>query len=145
MKIRVEHDSAAENEVVLRCPFLDEEMLEVLSLLKARAQKLCVWQEEKELLFLAPAQVLYGESVEEKTFLYGETEVYRTALSLTELEARCEGVGFCRVGKSLVVNLNRIASLKSCAAGRIEAKMQNGERLIVSRHYAPLLRERLGL
>ena len=30
-------------------------------------------------------------------------------------------------------------------SGRIEASLENGERLVVSRHYAPLLRERLGL
>ncbi len=36
MKITVEHDPAAENEVVLRCALLDDEMLRVLSLLRER-------------------------------------------------------------------------------------------------------------
>ena len=43
------------------------------------------------------------------------------------------------------INLHRIRSLKSRTGGRIEASLENGERLVVSRHYAPLLRERLGL
>ena len=43
------------------------------------------------------------------------------------------------------INLHRIRSLKSRTSGRIEASLENGERLVVSRHYAPLLRERLGL
>lgn len=41
MKITVEHSQVEENEVVLRCPALDEEMLGVLSLLKSSLQKLC--------------------------------------------------------------------------------------------------------
>jgi DNA-binding LytR/AlgR family response regulator len=44
-----------------------------------------------------------------------------------------------------VVNLHRIRSLSSREAGRIEAILETGERLMVSRRYAPLLRERLGL
>ena len=36
MKITVEHADVAENEVILRCPALDEEILGVLSLLRDR-------------------------------------------------------------------------------------------------------------
>ena len=49
------------------------------------------------------------------------------------------------VSLSLIHILHRIRSLKSRTGGRIEASLENGERLVVSRHYAPLLRERLGL
>ncbi|MFR2855084.1 LytTR family transcriptional regulator DNA-binding domain-containing protein [Hungatella sp.] len=41
--------------------------------------------------------------------------------------------------------MHHIRSLKSMPAGRIEAVLETGEKLLVSRHYAPLLRERLGL
>lgn len=43
MKITIEHVPVEENEVILRCPVLDQEMLRVLSLLRSRLQKLCVW------------------------------------------------------------------------------------------------------
>lgn len=45
----------------------------------------------------------------------------------------------------MVVNLHGIRQLKSCAGSRIEATMRNGEKVIISRHYGPLLRERLGM
>ena len=70
---------------------------------------------------------------------------YQTALTLAELEGRYGELGYLRVSKSAVINLHRIRSLKSRTGGRIEASLENGERLVVSRHYAPLLRERLGL
>lgn len=78
-------------------------------------------------------------------FVYTGQSVYQTALGLGELESRYGGLGFFRAGKSSVVNLHRIRSLVSQGAGRIEATLETGEKLIVSRRYAPLLRERLGL
>ena len=44
-----------------------------------------------------------------------------------------------------MINLHHIRSLKSQPGGRIQATLETGEKLMVSRHYAPLLRERLGL
>lgn len=44
-----------------------------------------------------------------------------------------------------IVNLHRVRALKSQPGGRIEVTLETEERLVVSRHYAPLLRERLGL
>ena len=70
---------------------------------------------------------------------------HQTALTLAELEGRYGELGYLRVSKSAVINLHRIRSLKSRTGGRIEASLENGERLVVSRHYAPPLRERLGL
>lgn len=145
MKITLEQSPAAENEVVLRYAQLDQEMLRVLSLLRSGLQRLYVWDESRAVVLLPPEEAVYCESVEERTFVYTAAVVYQTALSLAELEGRYGGVGFCRVSKSAVANLRRIRSLKSCPAGRIEATLETGEKLLVSRHYAPLLRERLGL
>ena len=103
---------------------------------------------EKDLglpLLLSPDETLYCESVDEHTFLYTASAFYQTALTLAELEGRYGELGYLRVSKSAVINLHRIRSLKSRTSGRIEASLENGERLVVSRHYAPLLRERLGL
>lgn len=146
MKILVEHNNIEENEIIIRCKSIDEEILHVLALLKSRTQKIGVWKEEKDkLILLSPDSILYAESVDDKTFVYCENEIYQTAFNLGEFEARYEDVGFCRISKAMVINLHRISSLKSRAAGRIEAKIQNGEVLIVSRHYSPILRERLRL
>lgn len=145
MKITVEHAPVEENEIILRCERLDAEMLQVLALLEARNQRLYAWDADRSTIFLSPGEVLYAESVEEKAFLYCPQAVYQTPLTLAELEARCGPLGYQRVSRTMVVNLHRIRSLKSCAAARIAATMENGERIMVSRHYAPLLRERLGL
>ena len=145
MKITVEHCDTPENEVILRCRELDDKMLHVLALLRSGMQTLCAFTENREAVFLSPQEVMYAESVEERTWLYCEGAVWRTALTLAELESRYESLGFCRVSRSMVVNLHGIRQLKSCAGSRIEAIMRNGEKVMISRHYGPLLRERLGM
>ena len=113
MKITVEHTTDGENEVILRCKELDDEMLRLLALIRSGMQKLLVWNEQRETLPLNVAEVVYCETVEEKTFVYTDGGMYQTALSLAELEDRWESMGLLRCGKSCVVNLYAIRRLRS--------------------------------
>ena len=69
----------------------------------------------------------------------------RSDPALAELEERWAATGLLRYGKSCVVNLYAIRRLRSCGAGRIEAALTTGEKIMISRHYAPALREKLGM
>lgn len=144
MKIRVEHVPIEENEVVLRCKELDEEMLEIVSLLRERIAKLAVYK-DGETHMLTPADILYAESVDGKTFICTKENVYDTAGSLTQLEAAYEGTGMLRISKSQIVNLYKVESLKSLPNSRVQIVLQNGERLVVSRHYVQALKTKLGI
>ena len=84
MKITVEHKDVPENEIVLRCRELDDEMLHVLSLLRSGMQTICGWTEDRQMVFLCPGEVLYAESVDNRTWLYCEDAVRRTTLTLAE-------------------------------------------------------------
>ena len=117
----------------------------MLSLLRSGLQRLCVWDDSRRTTLLTPHEVVYCETVDDRVFVYTGRAMYQTALGLGELESRYGSLGFFRAGKSAVVNLHHICSLASREAGRIEAILETGERLMVSRRYAPLLRERLGL
>ncbi|GAA0114916.1 MULTISPECIES: LytTR family DNA-binding domain-containing protein [Clostridium] len=143
MKITVEHTDVEENEIILRCKSIDEEMLHILSLLKSRTQKLCVFKEKSELILLSPDSVFYCESVDEKVFVYTKEDVFQTGLNLAEIESSYSDVGFLRISKSIIINLHKIKSLKSYTSGRIEVYLKSNEKVIVSRHYAPILRQKL--
>ena len=78
-----------------------------------------------------------------KVFVYTEKAMYQITLGLSDLEGRWEEMGFFRCAKSVVINLNAVTSLRSCPGGRIEARMVTGEKVVVSRRYAPLLRARI--
>ncbi|WP_373127704.1 LytTR family DNA-binding domain-containing protein [Dielma fastidiosa] len=145
MKIKIEHGDYEENEILLRCREVDSEIMRIIAFLNLHTQKLSGWKSKEEITMLEFKDVYYAEALEDKTFLYTSKDVYQTALNLAEIEGRYESLGFLRISKSVVVNLYAIHSLKSALAGRIEIILKNQEKLIVSRHYAPLLRERIGL
>jgi DNA-binding LytR/AlgR family response regulator len=94
---------------------------------------------------VAPKDVFYFEAVDNKVFLYLEKEVYETKLKLYELEERFVGTDFLRVSKSVIMNLAKVKTLSPAFNGRFEATMKNGEKVIVSRQYVPVLKDKLGL
>ena len=89
--------------------------------------------------------ILYVESVDRKTFCYTAKEVYELGSKLYEIEERYKQFDFIRISKSCIVNLKKIHSLKPEFGGKILATMENKEKLYISRQYAPLLREKIGL
>ena len=116
----MEHWEEQENEVVLRCREWDEGMLWVLSLLRSGLQRLGVWDEARTLTLIAPDQVVYCESVDDRVFVYTQQTIYHTALSLGELESRYASLGFVRIGRPVLVNLHHIRTLKSRPGGRVK-------------------------
>lgn len=89
--------------------------------------------------------ILYIESVDRKTFGYTVDEVYELGLKLYEIEERYKWMDYMRISKSCIVNLKKIHSLKPDFGGKILATMVNDEKLYISRQYASVLKEKLGL
>ncbi|RHP35524.1 LytTR family DNA-binding domain-containing protein [Lachnotalea sp. AF33-28] len=145
MKITIQTDETqTEIAVDIRCPGLTPELEKVISLLRTLDMKL-TGQKERSTYILDVSQVLYIDSADKKTFLYTENEVYESDLRLYELEEQLARADFIRAGKSSIVNLRRIMSLRSEIDGRIRVTMSNGEKLVVSRQYAGILKQRLGV
>ena len=89
--------------------------------------------------------ILYIESVDRKTFGYTANEVYELECKLYEIEKQYKLMDYVRISKSCIINLKRVHSLKPDFGGKILATMENNEKLYISRQYAPVLREKLGL
>lgn len=140
MKIRIEYIKEGENEIVLRCDEINDEIVEVMSLLNMRKRK--IPGEKDEVIYLLElSHIYYFESVDHVVFAYTEEDVYKITCTLSELETSFYDFGFFRCNKSMIINLNKITSLKSEMGNRIDATMKNGEHIVISRHYAKQLRE----
>ena len=74
------------------------------------------------------------------TYLYTSMEVYRTNMSLAAVESLYMDEGYFRCSKSMIINIYHIEKLKSESGNRIDAMMDNGEHVIISRRYAKELR-----
>lgn len=98
-----------------------------------------------QLFHISVNEIFYIESVDRKTFGYTANKVYELGFKLYEIEERYHLMDYLRISKSCIVNLKKIRSLKPDFGGKILATMENNEKLYISRQYASVLKEKLGL
>lgn len=145
MKIIIEDIGPDEEEaIVIRCREVDESLLKLINGLKIKKEKLTVSQGEK-ILQIDPEEIYYFEAVNSKVFLYLEKDMYETRLKLYELEQRYAETDFLRISKSVILNLAKVENFCPLFNGRFEALMKNGERVVISRQYVPLLKNKLNI
>jgi len=133
-----------EDEIIIRCHQVDEQLLKLIYSFKSGQEKI-VGLKEGRILQIAPRDIYYFEAVDNRVVLYTEKEVYETKFKLYELEKRFYGTNFFRASKSVIINLAKVKSFLPALGGRFEAYMKNNEKLIISRQYVPVLKEKLGL
>lgn len=145
MKITIdERRDVQDIEVVIICGKTDRQVLEVVARLRMFDRKM-TGSAGGATHVVRAEDVFYVESVDKRTFFYTADRVYETPLRLYEAEERLADCDFLRVARGCVVNFRKIAALKPDVNGRIVATMDNGERVVVSRQYAPDVRRKLGL
>ena len=144
MKIKVqENPEQAENEAHILCRDADDDEVKcALSLLGQLGIQL-IGKKEGTTVPISTEEILYFESVDKKTFIYTETDVLETPLRLYMLEERLINSSFFRASKNAIINLNKIASLKPEFGGRMEATLTSSERVMISRQYLPILKNKL--
>ena len=133
-----------EEEIIVKCDKIGDDLQKILNSIKQGNNKLNVYK-NGDIYFIEPEQIYYFESVDQKVFAYGKTEVYEVKSKLYELENELPARDFMRATKSTILNLNKIKSLTPAFSGRFEALLKNGERVIISRQYVNVLKERLGI
>lgn len=145
MKIIVEQsEEYGDVEIYIRCNKIDESLEKLISSIRLFNSAISGKKGDKVYL-LKPEEVLYFDTVDEKVFIYTSDNVYETNLKLYEIEERFIGTSIIRVSRSLILNLLKIDYVSPLLNGRIEAVLQNGEKVIISRQYVPAFKSKLGL
>lgn len=143
MKIIIEDRSPNEEDtVIVRCNDLDDSLLKLIYGFKMGNNKI-VATKDGEITMIAPRDIYYFETVDNKIFLYLTKDVYETKLKLYEIEKEFAGTDFFRASKSTIVNLAKVKSLSPALSGRFEAILLNEERVIISRQYVSELKNKL--
>lgn len=133
-----------EDEIIIRCAQLDDRMMRLIQSLKAEKVKLTAYSDDG-ITLVDPRDVFYFEAVDNRVFAYCEKQVYEVRKKLYELEADLADTDFLRISKSAIVDLSKVLHLSAAFNGRLEAKLKNGEKIIISRQYVPSLKKKLGL
>ena len=135
MKIDIKQISEGEESVVIRYKNLTPTLGKIISVLNGDDNRLRGKTDEGE-VFFTPDEILYLESVDDKVFAYTGDKVIRIEGSLSTFMNEQEDESFFRCSKSMVINVGRVSALKSLSSNRIDATMESGEHIIISRRYA---------
>ncbi|MDF2907216.1 MAG: LytTR family transcriptional regulator [Herbinix sp.] len=145
MKIIIEEcNPGEEDQVIIRCKQLDDNILKLIAELK-QGQKKLTGIKDGNIVMVDPAMVYYFEGVDNKVFLYCKQNVYETKLKLYEIEEEYKNTDFFRASKSVILNVSKIKSISPAYSGRFEAQLYNDEVVVISRQYVPELKKKLGM
>lgn len=144
MKILIEESPDNEDtELIIKCKSVNDEVKRIIELIKLSDEKIIGFLNGDSYV-VDPIKILYFESVDKKTFMYTENKVYEISLRLYELEKKMSKYDFFRSSKSTIINISRIKKLSHKFNGKLEATLDNDEKLLISRQYVSVIKEILG-
>ena len=98
-----------------------------------------------QVVFLKPSEIDWIEAADYYACLHVGPKSHLLRRSMADLEQELDPAAFCRIHRSVIVNLDRIRALKLSADGEYDVRLDNGATLRLSRRYRKLLQTRLGL
>ena len=109
MKFTIEQSSDNnEVEINIKCgQIIDEKLQKLIDQIRLYSFSI-VCKKGKEIYQISLKDAYYIESVEEKTFVYLEKEVYESNLKLYELEEQLKNTSYIRVSKSIILNIEKL-------------------------------------
>lgn len=142
MKIDIKKIDEGEESIAIRYKELTSPVDKIISILANSQNK--IWgRVEDQSIALDLSDILYLESVDDKVFAYTNDKVLKIDGSLQSFMLIVNDDSFFRCSKSMVININRVISLKSLSSNRIDATLEGGEHIIISRRYASEFRRLL--
>ena len=111
-----------EDEIIFRCHTLPNDMNRFVYGLRYCELKF-VGHDEHGISMITASDIYYFESVDKKVFAYCSQSVYEVKEKL----------------------LDKIKHISPMFGGRFEALLDNDEKVIISRQYVPILKDKLGV
>ena len=144
MKIIIRDPEPDEEDNITVCVrHMSDTILRAINMIKSPSQ-LTVYANSTA--FIVPtSEIFYVESVDLKTYVYTQNNVYLAKNKLYEVEEMLSTSEFLRVNRQTIVNITKIQNISPAGDGRFMATLTNGEKLIISRNHVPALKEVFGL
>lgn len=139
MKLTLNQIEQGEEEVIISYLKMNDKIEDIIRSVSGKEKRIPGFKAEAECM-VPVRDILYVESVDRETFAYTMGDVYQIPYVLNKVELEFSDKGFFRCSKSMVINIYMIEELRSEAGNRIDAKLLNGEHVIISRRYAKELK-----
>ena len=145
MKLLIDQSPDNEEvEITIKCGIIDPALEQLIAQIRLYSFSVAA-KKDGRTYTVSLGDIYYFESIDNRTFLYTEHEVYVSKLRLYELEQQLTKTDFVRVSKSCILNVRILQSVRALLNGKMEAELDNGEKVIISRHYVEGLKRKLGL
>lgn len=145
MKVTIIEDpDIKETEISIVCARITNEISDLVA--KISAVGMTVAGKKDEEMFLIPIEeIFYFESVDGNIFFYTENKTYEAEAKLYKIEENLKNLQFSRISKTVIVNLDKMLSIKKAENSRLVATLVNQEKLVVSRQYVSEIKKKLGV
>ena len=147
-KVSIEEiDKTKEEEIIIKCHEVNNDILSIVERIKNNDNKpnTLTGIKDDNIYQIKLKDIYYIEATENKTFIYLANDFYESKLKLYEIEEKLRGLSFFRCSKSIILHYSKIECVTPAFNGRFEAKLKNGEKVIISRQYVPILKNLLGI
>ena len=142
LKVDIKRIDFGDDEVILRYKEVTPRIKRILDALNGENNRLIGRKDDRQVV-VDTGDVLYIESVDDKTFAYTEGDVVRIDNTLQGITDALDDIRFFRCSKSMIINVDKVRMLKSLSSNRIDATLENGEHILISRTYASEFRKLL--
>lgn len=137
MKIRLEIDPTAEEEVIIRCRELNENVTNIqkaINDIANKKQRFEFYKDDKE-FFFSLDDILFFDTEDNGISAHTKNDVYKVKYKLYELETILPRT-FIRVSKSTILNISQIYSLDwSITSSSVVTFRNTHKQVYVSRRY----------
>lgn len=128
--------NSAEEGVILQYIRLTKDFEEIKEYVQHKGEALIGYTQNKERVSVRVEDILYFETVDGRVFAYTVDSVYEIKGRLYQVEEKVGRKTICRASKTMIVNVEHIISVRTALNGRLYAKMENGEEILITRRYA---------
>lgn len=129
-------NSPEEEGVTLEYIKLTKDFEEIKEYVQHKGDTLTGYKQTKEKVSFRIEDVLYFETVDGLVFAYTVDSVYEIKGRLYQVEEKVNKRNICRASKTMLVNVEHIISVRTALNGRLYARMENGEEILITRRYA---------
>lgn len=128
--------SPNEEGVTLQYIRLTKDFEEIKEYVQHKGEALIGYTQNKERASVRVEDILYFETVDGRVFAYTVDSVYEIKGRLYQVEEKVSRRTICRASKAMLVNVEHITSVRTALNGRLYARMENGEEILITRRYA---------
>ncbi len=144
MKVTLKENKTKNDiEVLIEYPEMSETVNRIEHAVKSVDNLVRCLDDDRKICLVRVYDIFYIESVEKQVFVYTSDKVYRSELLLYQFTEKLYAFGFEQISKSCVLNINKMVSVKPIFNSKMEALLDNGEKVLISRNFIPAIKKRL--